>query len=403
MSYRLSDRVKNIAPSLTMEITAKAAELRSKGVDIIGLSAGEPDFPTPSPIQSAAIQAMRDGHTKYTAAQGLKELRASIGERIRKDSGLSYSAEEICVSNGAKHSLINVLFAILNPGDALMVPVPYWVSYPEMAKLCGAEPIFVHPQNPDHPIPNVVRLEAAYRPHVRALVLNSPSNPSGAVIPKAALMEIANWAKEKDILILSDEIYGKLIYEGEHFSIAATSEDAKHRTVLIDGVSKAYAMTGWRIGYAAGPKEIIRRMNALQGQMTSNPNTIAQYASIAALEMESDALQPMVEAFRRRRDAMVAALNQMPHVRCQKPEGAFYAWPNISDYFGSRKNDGSVIGGSMDLANYLLDEAHVAVVPGIGFGDDRFIRLSFATEDALIHEAMRRLDKALRSLRKENE
>lgn len=398
---RISNRALSIAPSLTLSVTAKAGQLRAQGVDIISLSAGEPDFQTPEVIARAGIQAIETGNTKYTAAQGTVELREAIANRIKRDTGVVYSAEQITVANGAKHSLLNALLAIINPMDEVLIPTPYWVSYTEMVKLAGGVPVLVPTREEDGFCTNARQLESFRTEKTRAIILNSPSNPTGFVYSKELLREIGEWAVSHGLYIISDEIYSKLLYEGEHFSVAATKCDVYNITIMINGCSKAYAMTGWRIGYAAGPADVIGAMNKLQSQMTSNPSSIAQAASVVAMDSDDALIQPMIEAFRQRRDYCVDRINQMRGVRCSRPAGAFYLFVHSSDLY-DRQYQGKRIKDSIGFSEFLLQEAQIAVVPGIGFGDDDYIRISFATSMELLEKAMDRMENAIAKLLDEN-
>lgn len=392
MKNRLSLRAENIAPSLTLAVTAKALHLKSEGVDIISLSAGEPDFDTPAPIAEAGIQAIKDGKSHYTAGSGTVSLRQAIANKVKKDTGVDYTVEDICVSNGAKHSLMNVLLAIVDKGDEVIIPSPYWVSYTEMVKICDGTPIVVDTKAEDRFLITVDQLNKNLTNKTKAILLNSPSNPTGSAYTKEELEKIADWAIENDVFVVSDEIYSKLLYDGTHTSIASVRPEMKDLTFIINGVSKAYAMTGWRIGYVCGPTDVLKGVHKLQSQMTSNPNSIAQEAAQKALESDDEVLAPMLEAFKRRRDYCYDRVAAMPGVKVNKPDGAFYLFIDVSSYYG----DG--IKNSIEFANYLLEEAQVAVVPGIGFGNDDYIRISFATSDALLEKAMDRIEAALKKL-----
>lgn len=397
MNKRISKKVLALSPSMTLAVTAKAQALRSQGVDIISLSAGEPDFDTPQPIAQAAIDAILAGETKYTLVQGTVSLREAITKKIKLDTGLDYTTDQIIVSNGAKHTIMNALFAILDKGDEVLIPSPYWVSYTEMVKLAGGVPVIVPTSEDTGFIADADLLSKYTTDRTKALMLNSPSNPTGAVYPKEVLQGIAEWAVSHQVFVLSDEIYGKLIYEGEHKSIASLDCDAYNLTILINGVSKAYAMTGWRIGYAAGPADIIKAMNGIQSQMTSNPNSIAQIAATKALLSDDSLISPMVDAFKARRDYCYDRLRAIPHLRPHKPQGAFYLFVNTKDLYSIEWN-GEPIGNSIRLCEFLLDQAHVAAVPGIGFGEDDYIRISFATSMELLEKAMDRIEEAVRGL-----
>jgi aspartate aminotransferase len=393
----LSKRVSGIKPSPTLEIDAKARALKSQGIDIIGFGIGEPDFNTPDNIKETAIKAIRDGFTKYTAVSGIDELKDAIIEKFKKDNDLNYDRSEIIVSCGAKHSLYNIAQAIFNPGDEILIPAPYWVSYPDQVILNDATPVIVKTGNDFLLTPE--GLKEKITPKTRAIILNSPSNPTGMAYDKKSLESIAEIAVRHKIYIISDEIYEKIIYDGfEHISIASLGKEIKAITLVANGVSKAYSMTGWRIGYTAGPKEIISAMSNIQSQSTSNPASVSQKAAIEALRGPQDSVKKMVEEFDRRRKYMVKRLNRMEGVSCIMPRGAFYAFPNVSSLYG-KSFDGKVIKDSYDMAGYLLEEAKVAIVPGDPFGADEYIRLSYATSMENIEKGLDRIGEALGKLR----
>lgn len=393
----LSKRVSGIKPSPTLEIDAKARALKSQGIDIIGFGIGEPDFNTPDNIKETAIKAIRDGFTKYTAVSGIDELKDAIIEKFKKDNDLNYDRSEIIVSCGAKHSLYNIAQAIFNPGDEILIPAPYWVSYPDQVILNDATPVIVKTGNDFLLTPE--GLKEKITPKTKAIILNSPSNPTGMAYDKKSLESIAEIAVRHKIYIISDEIYEKIIYDGfEHISIASLGKEIKAITLVANGVSKAYSMTGWRIGYTAGPKEIISAMSNIQSQSTSNPASVSQKAAIEALRGPQDSVKKMVEEFDRRRKYMVKRLNRMEGVSCIMPRGAFYAFPNVSSFYG-KNFDGKVIKDSYDMAGYLLEEAKVAIVPGDPFGADEYIRLSYATSMENIEKGLNRIEESLRKLR----
>lgn len=394
MTKSLSTKNRNISTSVTLAITAKAKKMKAEGIDVVSFGAGEPDFKTPKHISDAAVDAIEKGFTGYTDSSGLPELKKAICDKLLKDNHLPYTAEEIVVSNGAKHSLFNALQAICNPGDEVIVPNPYWVSYPELVKLADATPILVETPESNGFKYDIQKLEKAITPKTKAIIVNSPNNPTGTVYTKNDLMEIAKLAVKHDFYVISDEIYEELIYEGEHVSIASLGEEIKNLTIVVNGMSKAYAMTGWRIGYTASSKEIAQIMKNIQSHATSNPNTIAQYASIAALKGDKKAIQEMKDAFSTRRDYMVDKINSIPNLSCRKPEGAFYVMVNISKLFGQVLN-GRRITSSIDFAEYLLDSVKVAVIPGAGFGSDDYVRLSYATSLDNIKEGLRRIEEAV--------
>lgn len=394
----LSRKAEEIAPSLTLEITAKAKKMKADGIDVVGFGAGEPDFNTPVNIQEAAIKAIKEGKTKYTATPGIAELKDAIVNKFKNDNDLSYDASQIIVSTGAKQCLANVFGAILNPGDEVLIPVPYWVSYPELVKLADGKPVFVNTKEENSFKYTIENLEKSVTDKTKALILNSPNNPTGTVYNKAELQTIADFAKKHDLIIVSDEIYEKLIYSNDkHVSIASLSEDAYKRTIVINGVSKAYAMTGWRIGYAAGDKKIIKLMTNIQSHMTSNPNSIAQYASVEALVGEQKDVEAMIVEFKKRRDFMVERVNKINGLSCIKPEGAFYVMVNISKILG-KEVDGKVIKSSLEFASLLLGKEKVAAVPGVAFGVDEFVRLSYATSMENIIKGLDRIDNFVKNI-----
>ena len=398
----LAERLKTLAPSSTLAVQAKAKALRARGVDVISFGAGEPDFDTPERIKAAAIEAMRRGETKYTEVAGIPELRAAVCAKLKRDNGLEYEPDDVLVSCGAKHTLFNMAVAILNPGDEVLIPSPYWVSYPEQARLVGGVSVGVLTREGTGFDLDPERLAAAVTPRTKAIVLNSPNNPTGAVFSVQALEAVARLAVEADLLVVSDECYEALTFEGRHVSIAALGPDVKARTLVINTCSKAYAMTGWRIGYAAGPRALIRAMTDVQSQVTSNPSSVAQWAAVEALAGPQDEVRTMVAEFDRRRHLIVDGLNRLDGVACARPRGAFYAFANVSGLFG-RSSAGAAgttrLGGSLDVAAFLLEAARVAVVPGLDFGSDAHVRLSYATSDALIREGLARMDAAIRQLR----
>lgn len=387
----LSKKAGNISPSITLSITAKANELKAQGVDVVSFGAGEPDFNTPQNIINAAIKAMQDGKTKYTPAGGILELKKTICKKFKEDNGLDYTTDQITISTGAKQCLANVFMAILNPGDEILIPIPYWVSYPELVKLADGVPVFVETLKENNYKYTIEDLEKAVSDKTKAVLINSPNNPTGTIYNREELIEIADFAKKHDLLIISDEIYEKLIYDGEkHISIASLSEDAFERTVVINGVSKTYAMTGWRLGYMAASKEITKLMTSIQSHMTSNVNTIAQYAAIEALNGPIEDLNTMVKEFERRRNFMLDRLGKIDGVSIIKPSGAFYIMVNISSYFNTTFK-GEEIKNSLDFSRVLLDEEKVAVIPGAGFGLDEYIRLSYATSMDIIETGIDRI------------
>jgi aspartate aminotransferase len=393
----LADRIKTLAPSPTLAIQAQAKAMRAQGIDVISFGAGEPDFDTPERIKEAAIRAMRQGHTKYTEASGIVELREAVCRKLRRDNGLDYEPADVLISVGAKHSLYNAAVALLNPGDEVLIPAPYWVSYPEQVKLVDGVPVAVPTAEADGFQVDPDRLAAAITPRTRAVVINSPNNPTGAVFSPPALGAVGQLAVKHDLLVISDECYEALTYEARHVSIASLAPEVKARTLVVNTCSKAYAMTGWRIGYAAGPRALIKAMGDVQSQVTSNPSSIAQWAAVEALTGPQDDVAKMAGEFDQRRRVMIPGLNAIPGVTCVTPGGAFYAFPNVAGLFG-RRWQGKPLHGSADVTAFLLEVARVAVVPGLDFGSDAHVRLSYATGLGPIQEGLSRMDKAVRSL-----
>lgn len=372
--------------------------MRAAGVDVISFGVGEPDFDTPKHIREEAIRAIEEGFTRYTAVGGIPELKDAIIEKFRRDNDLSYEPDEVMVSCGGKHVLYNLAQAFLNPGDEVIIPAPYWVSYPPIVILAGASPVIVGTQEADDFKLSPESLEKAITPRTRLLILNSPSNPTGSVYTESELRALIEVILKYNIWVISDEIYEKLIFDDRPFhSVAQLSEEAKSKTFVVNGVSKTYAMTGWRIGYVAGPRQIMAGMTKIQSQSTSNPNSIAQKAAVAALNGPQDSIEAMVEAFVSRREYLLERLNAIKGVHCNVPGGAFYAFPNFSHYFNA-ETEGRAIKGSVDLCEYLLTEARVALVPGIAFGDDSFMRFSYATGLETIKEGLDRIESALGKL-----
>lgn len=387
MEIKLAGRVKTLTPSSTLAITAKAKELKAAGHDVIGLGAGEPDFNTPQHIIDAATRSMNEGHTKYTPSAGLPALKEEIIKKFKRDQGLDYELSEIVVGSGAKHVLYTLFQVLLDEGDEVIIPIPYWVSYPEQVKLAGGVPVFVEgPESNQFKI-TPEQLRNAITERTKAVIINSPSNPTGMIYTKDELSALGQVCLEKDVLIVSDEIYEKLVYgENEHVSIAQLSSKLKEQTIIINGVSKSHSMTGWRIGYAAGNKEIIKAMTNLASHSTSNPTTTAQYGAIAAYAGPQDEVEVMRKAFESRLDAIYEKLIQVPGFTCIKPQGAFYLFPNAqkaAEMTGFNTVD--------EFAAALLEEAKVAVIPGSGFGATQNIRLSYATSLDLLENAVARI------------
>lgn len=391
MNFNLSKKGLGIAPSVTLEITAKAKSMKDSGIDVISFGAGEPDFNTPENIQNEGIRAIKEGLTRYTPASGIIELKKAICGKLKEDNGLEYKPSNIIVSSGAKHSIHNALMAILNPGDEVIFAVPYWVSYPELVTLADGVPVYIETKEENEFKFNVEDLNRVLTEKTKAIILNSPSNPTGAIYTKDELKAIADWAVKNSIFVISDEIYEKLVYDGEeHVCIASFNDEIKNLTILINGMSKAYAMTGWRIGYAAAHEEIIKVMSNIQSHATSNPCSISQYASVEGILGEQSSVEEMKKHFVERRNYMADTINSIKGLSCKKPKGAFYIMVNFTELLGKTIRDRQ-INSSLDFASLLLEEGNVAVVPGIAFGDDKYIRLSYATSLDNIKNGLERI------------
>lgn len=391
MTVPISNRAMSIADSPTLAISAKAKAMKKEGVDVVGFGAGEPDFPTPPHIVEAAEKAMKDGATKYTPASGTPELKEAICAWLEKETGVTYAPASVVVSCGAKHSLYNLMQILFQEGDEVVLPSPYWVSYPEQIKLSGAAPLVIPTSEENGFKVSAEQLEEHITEGTKGLILNSPSNPTGAVYNRGELEDIASVCVKHGIVVISDEIYSRLTYSGaSHVSIASLGKDIRNLTFVVNGVSKTYSMTGWRIGFAAGPLEAMKAVGRLQSQSTSNPTSIAQEASIAALTGDQGVVGEMHEEFDERRKIMVCGLNGIPGVACREPHGAFYCFPNVKELFGRTLGD-SEITGSSALAEVCLEKANVAIVPGEAFGTDEFVRLSYATSRDRIEEGLKRL------------
>ena len=395
---KLAARVSRIAPSPTLAMAATAKAMAAQGLDIVDFSTGEPDFDTPEPVKAAAEAAIRAGFTKYTPSSGIDELRGAIVEKLSAELGVRYEKSQVLVSCGAKHSLYNLAEALLEAGDEIIIPTPYWVSYSDQARLNDATPILMPTREDEGYAVRPADLERLITPKTKAILVNSPCNPTGATYDRSTLEQIAAVAIRHDLIVISDEIYEKVLYDGaSHVSIASLGPEIAARTVIINGVSKAYAMTGWRIGYAAGPKELITAMANIQSQSTSNPCSIAQKAAVAALRLGEPFTLKMVEEFSRRRKTIVEGLNNIPGVTCSMPRGAFYAFPNINGLLGKRGPSG-MLKTPNEIANYLLNDAHIAVVPGEPFGSHDHLRLSYATSMTNITRGLERLGQAFAKL-----
>lgn len=389
---RITKRAAAIAPSLTLEITAKAKQMKSQGISVVSFGAGEPDFNTPAPILFAAQQAMEQGFTKYTPASGMLELKQAIAQKLEKENGVSYSANQIVVSNGAKHSLYNAMQAIVEDGDEVIIPAPYWLTYPELVKLCNGVVVSVSTRVENDFKITAEEFEDAITPKTKAIIINSPNNPTGAVYSKEELYALAEVAVKHNIFVISDEIYEKLIYDGkEHVSIATHGEEMKNLTIIINGMSKAFSMTGWRIGYLAAPSDIVAAINGMQSHETSNPCSIAQAASVAAFQMGDDFIAEMRAVFDERRIYAVNRIRAIKGLDCIVPQGAFYIMVNVSAFFG-KTVDGITIDGSLSFANVMLNRG-VAVIPGKPFEADDYVRLSYAIDKAEIEIGLDRIEK----------
>jgi aspartate aminotransferase len=397
-TMKFSNLSLQLEPSLTLEITAKAKTAKEMGKDVVSFSAGEPDFNTPDNIIEAAIKAMKNGFTKYTPASGIQQLKEVICKKLSDDNKLNYNPSQVIVSTGAKQCLSNTFQAILNPGDEVVIPVPYWVSYPELVKLYGGVPVLVSTKIENEFKYELSELEKVVTQNTKAIIINSPNNPAGVVYSYEDLKMIAEFAKKHDLIIIADEIYEKLIYDNEeHISIASISEDAYNRTVIINGLSKSYSMTGWRIGYAVGPEKLIKIMSSIQSHTTSNPTSVCQYAAIEAISGPQQTVNHMIEQFKLRRDYMVKKINAIKGISCIKPKGAFYVMVNIKDIKNKKIGD-QTIDNSIELAKLLLEKHLLAVVPGVAFGDDNYIRLSYATSMENIEKGLTRLEEFVSNL-----
>jgi aspartate aminotransferase len=395
---KLAERVSRIQPSPTLAITAKANALRAAGRDIIGFGAGEPDFDTPDNIKNAAIRAIEEGFTRYTPVGGIDELKDAIIDKLKNDNNLSYNRSQIAVSCGAKHTLSNLAQVLFEACDEVIIPAPYWVSYPDIVLLADGTPVILETREKDGFKVQPEDLRKAITGRTKALIINSPSNPTGAAYTLAELEALADVIAETDILVISDDIYESIRYDGLPFYNICNAGEALHdRVIVVNGVSKTYAMTGWRIGYAAGPEPIISAVSKIQSQNTSNPTSISQKASVEALRGNQDSVKRMVKEYWKRRDYIVAGINEINGVSCLTPQGAFYVFPNVSGLFGSVYNGKSIM-SSLDLAAYLLDEANVAVIPGAAFGSDEHVRLSYATSMEQIRKGVERIRKAVERL-----
>ena len=394
----LSRKAQAIEPSLTLAITAKAKEMKEKGIDVISFSAGEPDFNTPKNIINAAIKAMEDGNTKYTSVNGILQLREAICKKFKDDNGLEYNPSQIVVSTGAKQSLANTFLAILNPGDEVIVSTPYWVSYPELIKLADGKPVFVEGDEKSNYKFTKENLEKAVPAKTKAIVLNTPNNPTGTIYNKEELEVIADFAKKYNIIIISDEMYEKLIYDNEnHISIASLSKDAYERTIVINGLSKSYAMTGWRIGYCAASEKIAKLMMSIQSHVTSNVCSITQYAALESLNGPQDEITKMINEFEKRRNYMINRIESIDNLSIVKPKGAFYIMINIENCL-SKEINGKILNDSMEFCASLLENEKLAVIPGKAFGLNNYISVSYATSMEAIKEGLNRIESFIKKL-----
>ncbi len=396
---KLNKRIGVIEPSMTIGISAKAKDMCASGIDVLSFSAGEPDFDTPDNVKEAGIRAIKSGFTKYTAAGGINELKDAVVAKEKNKNGLEYKRSEICISVGAKHSLYNIGAVMLEEGDEVIIPAPYWVTYEAIVKFTGATPVIVRTKEENNFVLNREDLEKAITDRTKMILLNNPSNPAGATYSKEDLQFIADLAEKHDIWIISDEIYEDIVFDGyKPVSIATLSDYAREKTLIVNGTSKSYSMTGWRIGYTCGDEEVIAAMTKLQSQSTSNPASMSQLAALEALNGPQDSVAMMRKKFEERRDYIVGALNEIENITCVTPKGAFYVFPNVSRFYGKEYNS-KIINNSMDFSMVLLEEAKIAVVPGVAFGDDDFVRISFATDMETIKKGMQVFKEFLASLK----
>ena len=395
---QLSNRLQRLAPSATLAMSQKSSEMKAQGIDVINMSVGEPDFNTPDHIKDAAKKAIDENYSRYSPVPGYPDLRKAIVDKLKRENQLDYSMSEVLVSNGAKQSVCNTVMALVNPGEEVIIPAPYWVSYPQMVKLAGGEPVIVEAGFSQNFKMTAQQLEAAITPKTRLIILCSPSNPTGSVYNREELRALADVIlKHDNLFVLADEIYEHINYIGRHESIAQFA-GMKERAIIVNGVSKAYAMTGWRIGYIAAPEWIVKGCNKLQGQYTSGPCSVSQKAAEYAYEASQKCVEEMRQAFERRRDLIVRLAKDIPGLEVNVPEGAFYLFPKCSSFYGKKTPQGNTIDNSTDLALYLLEEGHVATVGGDAFGDPECFRMSYATSDENIKEAMKRIGTALAKL-----
>ena len=395
MELKISNKASAISPSPTLAIDSKFKEMKKEGIPVVGFGAGEPDFNTPENIKNAGIEAIKNNITKYTPASGTLELKAAVCQKLKRDTGLEYSTSNIVISNGGKHSLTNTFTCICDPGDEVILPAPYWVSYPEMIKLADAVPVIIEGAEENNFKFTAEQLESAITPKTRALVLNTPSNPTGMVYTKDELEKIAEIAVKNNIYIIFDEIYEKLVYEGEHTNIATLGDEIRDLTIIVNGLAKTYAMTGWRIGYVAANEKLAKAMGNIQSHATSNPNSIAQAAAVEALNGDQSIIETMKKTYIERRDYMVDKINSIDGLSCKTPHGAFYVFMNVKDVL-NKEHYGKMINTANELCQDILDRALVALVPSEGFGVDGYVRLSYATSMDTIKTGLDRIEKYLK-------
>ncbi|MBN2394891.1 MAG: pyridoxal phosphate-dependent aminotransferase [Candidatus Atribacteria bacterium] len=392
----ISKSIAGISPSATETTSFLANQLKRQGIDIISFAQGEPDFDTPDHIKEAAIKAIQEGFTKYTDVPGIPELRKAVADKFRRENGIVYEEDQILITNGGKQALYEVFRTICEEGDEVLIPIPCYVSYAEQIKLTGAKPAFFETKEENHFRPTLEEVSKSFNPNVKAFIVNSPNNPTGAVIEEGELKKIASFLIDHGVYIITDEVYEHLIYDGKkHVSVASLGEKEKQMAITVNSASKTYAMTGWRVGYAAGPREIIQGMNNLQGHATGNINSIAQKATIAALNGSQEAVGKMVQEYTKRRDYMVKRINQIEGLRCQYPDGAFYTFPNVTALYGKTYN-GNRINNDLDVAKFFLEKAHVAVIPGVAFNYPDYVRFVFAKSLEEIEKGLERIEQAIR-------
>lgn len=398
MTKPISTRTQNIAASLTVAIDTMAKQMIADGKDVVSLGAGEPDFPTPEPIRAAACKAINDGKTRYTAPVGILEVREAVADKLRTENGLDYDASQIIMTSGAKHAIFNALAALINPGDEIIIPAPYWVTYPELVKWLGGTPVIVNTTIESGFKLSPEALRNACTDKTKAIILNNPCNPTGATYTKQELAGLAEVIVEKDIYCISDEVYEYFVYNTE-FCSAAAFPGMPERTIVVNGFSKSHCMTGWRIGYDAAPAPIAKIIGKIQGQATHHPSNVAQYAALGALQMDKSHVNEMLAAFKRRRDYMVSQVSEIVPEPVRAPEGAFYLFAPVSAFYGKSTPSGKVIGGSVELCSYLLESEGLAIVPGAAFGDDNCVRFSYAASDSTLQQACERFKRGLQSLK----